>query len=241
MKQHTISHSILVSTVFFAACVSAQSVMKDDLLSAATHEWTGFYMGLNIGAVNHTMKITDTQSVFFNATMEQVSDPKLAGGIQGGYRRQLDYNRVSSVYGVEISANLSDARFSTQYGSPFALYQLDSEEALDAIFLFELTGGIAVDRTLFFLGAGLSWVHITGSMNNIDSIVFSQGFDVSKQAWGTVLSGGIEYALTQNVTLRFKVDVITPHTYTTTDNLNNQFKIANNITQGTIGINYQFA
>lgn len=198
-------------------------------------------MGLNMGALNHTMKITDTQAVFFNATIEQVSDPSLTGGIQGGYRHQLDCNRVSSVYGVEVSANLTDARFSTQYGSAFSLYQLDSKAALDALFLVELTGGIAVDKALFFLAAGLAWVHITGSMTNIDSIVFSQGFDVDKKTWGTVLGGGIEYALTQNLSLRLKVDVITPHTYTTTDNENNQFKIANYITQGSLGINYQFA
>jgi opacity protein-like surface antigen len=241
MKQVNIKRLIVVNTILFASYVSAQPLMKDEISNTRYHDWTGFYIGVNAGAVNHTMDITDTNAVFFDATVRQVSDPQLTGGIQAGYRRQLDHNRVSGVYGVELNANLTNARFSTQYGSSFALYQLDSEDALDAIVLLQLLGGIAVDRTLLFLAAGLSWAHITGYVDNLDSIMFSQGFDVDKKAWGSAIGAGIEYALTEQCSLRFKLDVITPHTYFTTDNLGNHFNIANHIVQGSIGLNYTFA
>src|ERR1700733_4895000 len=116
MKKININHHVLpIVIACFASCVSAQPYMKDDTLPARHRDWTGFYIGLNAGVVNHTMDLTDTNAVFFNATVRQVSDPKFTGGIQGGYRRQLDCNWVSGVYGVELSANVTDARFSTQY------------------------------------------------------------------------------------------------------------------------------
>jgi opacity protein-like surface antigen len=240
MQQIKHAITIVSSLLLLFILTTTHAAMKDDI-SRTPHDWSGYYIGLNIGAINHTMDLTDTNATYFNATLHQVSDPRLAGGIQGGYRHQVDCNRVSAVYGLELTANLSDARFSEDYGSSFALYQLNSEHRLDALYLAQLTGGIAVDRALFFLAAGLSWVQITGDTTNLDSIVFSNSFSVKKNELGTALGGGIEYAITDKASIRLKVDVITPHTYSTSDNLDNNFKIANNIVQGTLGVNYTFA
>lgn len=204
------------------------------------HNWTGFYAGLNAGAVNHTMKITDTNAATFNATLEQVTNPKLSAGFQAGYRQQLDLTKVSGVYGVEFSANFSNTTFKKQYGSPFSLYQLNSENELSDVYLLQLIGGIAADKTLLFLALGLSVANITGTTTNIDSVPFFNSFNVNNKAMGSAIGGGVEYAVNEKFSARIKVDVISPNSYSTNDNVGNSYQITNSIVQGTFGVNYKF-
>lgn len=209
--------------------------------STPTCLWNGFYVGFNLGFLNHTMNITDVQATSFLATIEQVSNPRFSGGLQIGYRHQMDLNRVAAVYGLELSVNYSNAKYSRELGSPFATYQLRSEHEITALGLLELIGGIAVDRTFVFLAAGMSWVNISGTTTNLDSIAFFNSFSVSKKEFGTALGGGIEYALDKQLSVRFKVDVLTPRTYSVSDNVGDSFHVSNSIVQGTFGMNYKFA
>jgi len=242
MKRFKLAASIFVSISLLSSAAFAQAALKGEVMPAvAPYNWTGFYAGLNAGFVNHTMNITDTQAASFLATIQQVSNPRFTGGFQAGYRRQLDLTRVSGVYGLEFSADFSNAGFKKEYGSPFALYQLSSENELKDVCLLQLTGGIAADRTLLFLAAGLSWVNITGSTTNLDNIPFFNGFNVNTKELGTAVGGGIEYAYSDTISVRLKIDVITPNTDSSSDNTGNTYQISNNIVQGTLGVNYKFA
>lgn len=244
MKQFTLlaSASILLTASLLSSTTFADISLKGEVLpSTITYDWTGFYAGLNVGVVKHTLNMTDNQASSFDATIQQVSNLKLTGGIQVGYRRQLDLTRASGVYGVEFSANYANAKFEKEYGSPFALYQLRAKNELKNVCLLQLIGGIAADRTLLFLAAGLSWSNISGSVTNLDSIPFFNAFSVAKKALGSALGGGIEYAFSDAMSARFKVDVITPNAYTTSNNVGNRYQISNNIVQASLGLNYTFA
>lgn len=222
-------------------CFSLYSVAHAEVSNKTSPNWTGFYVGLNAGLVNHTMNITDTEATTFLGTIQQVSNPSVTGGLQVGYRRQLDFSSITSVYGVELSANATNANFNKSYGSPSALYQLNSSNSLNSVYLFELLGGIAADRTLLFLAAGLSFANISGSTTSVNGTPFFNSFSMTKGEFGTAIGGGIEYLITDKLSARFKVDVITPNTYSTFDNVGDSFQISNSIVQGTIGINYKFA
>jgi len=241
MKQLKLVSSLFVSTLLLSSTAFAHTSLKGEMMPVAAYNWTGFYAGLNAGAVNHTMNITDVQATAFHSTIQQVSNPRFSGGLQAGYRRQLDLNYVSGVYGVEMDANFSNASFSKEYGSSFAIYQLSSKNVLNTVCLLELIGGIAADRTLLFLAAGLSWANIAGSTTNLDDVAFFNSFNVNKKEVGTALGAGIEYAFNEKISARIKVDVITPNTYSTYDNTGDIFQISNAIVQGTLGINYKFA
>jgi len=243
MKQMKLATSIFVSAILLSSSAAlAQAPVKNELIPAgASHNWTGFYAGLNVGAVNNTMNITDVQATSFNSTLQQVSNPLLTGGFQAGYRRQLDLAHVSGVYGLEFDANFANATFNKEYGSPFALYQLRSSNQLKTVCLLELIGGIAADKTLLFLAAGLSWVNITGTTTNQDELAFFNSINVAKKQVGTALGAGIEYAFNEKISARIKVDVVTPNTYTAHDNVGDAYQVADNVVLGTIGINYKFA
>jgi outer membrane immunogenic protein len=244
MKQFKLVVSLFVSASLLVPVTYARSLMKDEInpvAATAPYNWTGLYLGLNAGFVQHTMNITDQQATTFNATIQQTTNPHFTGGFQVGYRRQLDLSQVSGVYGVEFSADFANATFSKQYGSPTATYQLDSNNELNSLCLLELIGGIAADRTLLFLTAGLSWTDISGTTTNVSSIPFFNSFNVSKNPMGTALGGGVEYAFNDKFSARFKVDVITPNSYSTNNNTGDTFQISNSIVQGTFGVNYKFA
>jgi len=208
--------------------------------TVSPYNWTGFYAGLNAGGVKHTMNVTDIQASTFYATIQETSDPNFSGGLQVGYRRQLDPVRTSGVYGLEFSTNFSNATFNQEYGSPFALYQLSAENQLKNVYLLQLMGGIAVDRALMFLAAGLSWSTLSDSMTSLDGVPFFTGFNDSKTAFGTAVGGGVEYAVTKAVSARFKLDVIAPNTWLVFADTDDNFQISNNIVQATIGLNYKF-
>jgi opacity protein-like surface antigen len=245
MSQFKLITSLFVSATLLSTASFAQTIFKDEAMSVAVnapHNWTGFYAGLNAGLVNHTMNITDNQATAFFATVQQVSNPKFEGGFQIGYRRQLDLNKVSGVFGVELNADFSNTTtFRKEYGSPFALYQLSSQNELNNLCLLQLIGGIAADKTLLFVAAGLSWTNITGNTTSLDGAPFLNAFNVNNKALGTALGGGIEYAFNEKFSARVKIDVITPNTYTTWNNTGNNYQIANSIVQGTFGVNYKFA
>jgi opacity protein-like surface antigen len=96
-------------------------------------------------------------------------------------------------------------------------------------------------KTFLFLAAGGAWVNITGHVVNEDGIPFFDSFRLSRKAIAPALGCGVEYAVSEKISARAKLDVISPHTYTRRDNVDNTYQIASNIVQGTFGINYRFA
>jgi len=243
MKRSKLAAVIFVNVSLLSSATFAHVSLKGEDMPVevrAPYNWTGFYAGLNAGAVQHTMNITDIQAATFNATIQQVTNPAFTGGFQLGYRHQLDLTKASGVYGLEFSGNFSNATFNSQYGTAFTLYNLSAQNALKNLFLLQLIGGVAAERTLLFLAAGLSWTNITGGMTNLDGVPFFTSLSVNKKVIGTSVGAGIEYAFTDKISARVKLDVITPKAYFTSDNVGNSYQISNSILQGTFGVNYKF-
>lgn len=239
MKRQSLLSVLTISSILTCSNLYAKNYKGE--FGTELCYFDGYYVGLNAGFINHTMDITDINASSFLSTIQQVSNPKATGGILIGYRHQFVHDRVTSVYGAELSFNFASARYNEEFGSPFAMYQLQFDHRLNTVGLLQLLGGIAIDKTLLFIAGGLSWVDISGSVTNLDEIAFFNGFSVAKSMFGTAFGAGIEYAFCEKFSLRFKIDVIMPNTYTVSDNVDNKFEISNRIVQGTIGLNYKFA
>lgn len=244
MRPYRFAPILYLSICLFSNSIIASDTSKVDALPSINpqvYNWSGFYGGFNMGAVNHTMKITDTEATTFQATIEQVSNPQFSGGFQIGYRRQLDLTKTSGVFGAEFSTNFSDASFKKEYGSSFALYDLSTNNALKTLCLLQLVGGVAADKTFLFITAGLSWMNLTGQVTSLDGIPFFNSLNLNKNELGTSLGGGIEYAYSDKISARLKVDWITPNTYSTSDNLGDSFQISNSVVQALFGVNYKLS
>ena len=97
------SFHLLFSVILFfcSAGLASPAPNKDATIAVASqHKWTGFYIGGNLGAVKHTMNVTDNQATSFYATIQEVSNPQLTGGLQLGYRRQLQYSSLTHFYSL---------------------------------------------------------------------------------------------------------------------------------------------
>jgi outer membrane immunogenic protein len=216
----------------------AQASEKDP---RTAYDWSGFYAGLNAGFVKNKMTITDVNATSFYASLQEVTNPKGTVGVQAGWRRQLKLAQASGVYGVEVSANLSDAQNHRRYGSPFALYEFETDYKLKNVYLLEVIGGIAADRALLFLSAGVSWNRVDGNMTTLDSVPFFSTVHIKPKNVGAAVGGGVEYAFNDTLSARVKVDVICPNTRYVNDTLGAQFGVASTIVQGALGINYNIA
>lgn len=234
MYARIITSLVLNSVVFstFAGSMSAQDSLP--------HTWSGFYAGVNAGLVRYTQNITDDQAATFNATIQQTINPIFTGGFQLGYRHQMDAQILSGVYGVEFSADFSNASAYKIYGSPYALYELQAVNKLKNIELLQAIGGISANKTLLFLAAGFSSASVSGSLTNLDGAPFFESVNLGKTSFGWSLGAGIEYAMNDKLSARFKMDVLGSNNYTAWDDTGNNYELSNCNTQAVIGLNYKF-
>jgi outer membrane immunogenic protein len=96
MKQFKLA-PLFVGLTLLSSAAFAHVSLKGEAMPMAPYNWTGFYAGLNAGVVNHTMNVTDVDATTFLATIQQVSNPKFSGGLQIGYRSQIDLVSVPGV------------------------------------------------------------------------------------------------------------------------------------------------
>lgn len=242
MNYFQLAVSVWISASLLPGLTFASVLSKDELISppiAEGYDWTGFYAGIDLGLVKQTMNITDTQATTFYATLQQEFNPRFIGGFQLGYRHQINPARVTAIYGLEFNANFSDSKSTREYGSPFALYQLSTVNQLKNLHLIEFLAGIAVEQSFFFMGAGFSWTQVNGYVSNINGIPYFNSFTLNSRRISPALSAGVEYAFSDKISARFKVDAVSTNAYSAYDNTSNTYQISNTITQGTFGINYK--
>ena len=203
--------------------------------------WTGFYVGGNVGAG----AVTGTLGP--NGFGELITDPvggnaEFIGGGQIGYNWQFGPNII---FGVEwffdgISGNDHSA---TTFISP-ATGDLVAA-ALRADWVTTITGRIGfalpnADHWMFYLKGGGAWVQTQAT---ISDLTVPASIGVTKTVSGWVLGAGVEWAFAQNWTIKAE------YQYLGLDN----FDLGNGLLQdglfglhdgnaqmGTVGVNYLF-
>ncbi len=162
------------------------------------YNWTGFYVGGNVGVAWDTRTLTDD---FFRVSFS-TSRSGFVGGGQIGYNWQIS---PQFVIGVEwmfdgISINSDTERFVGFDGTPLA-----ATESIDWVTTLAARFGWAVNNWLFYGKAGGGWVHETETLINL-----ANGFAVSSSDTrsGWLLGVGIEYGFAPRWTARVEWDHI---------------------------------
>lgn len=155
---------------------------------APPFSWTGFYVGINGGGA-----FTDVRGNQFIGGGSVFGNP--SGGMVGG---QIGYNYQMNqlVLGVEASLDWADLN----KGRTFADGSSDNLR-VDSIGNVLARVGWAYDRTLFYVAGGYAGgdVH-AGAFNDTVTGLSYPG----NSAWqsGYAVGGGIEYAITNNVSVK---------------------------------------
>lgn len=220
--------NLLVGGSLLLASVAAASAADLPIRSAApapmmavpmVYNWSGFYMGLNAGGA-WTTGCTNYGLTFAGAAYGEwndqcrSSDTQFTGGAQVGYNFQAG----SFVYGIEADINgVGNSNGGTRTvvvpgagplgGDAFRITGVGDPGVFGTV---RARLGFAANRALFYVTGGLAWAsggndpRVAWYNNGLTPVrdpeaVFSRG---GRNDIGWTLGAGVEYAMTNNWTIR---------------------------------------
>jgi outer membrane immunogenic protein len=196
----------LMTAVAVVPSVSTQAALAGD---GAPHDWSGYYIGADLGGARSKTNLTNT-----------VSDPALnwtdfavgqslghtQSGLVGGAHVGMNFQKDRFLYGVELSAfragvtgggtlppNLTGSAGDDVFASKIRTLLLATARV-----------GYTFDQTLVYAKAGYAGATVSTSV--ADSVGSSGAGSNSSWRSGFALGGGVEYAVSANWTLGLEYD-----------------------------------
>jgi len=158
-----------------AADLPVRSAPPAPIVAAAPiFTWTGFYAGVNAGAA---FNANNNDGVVFGDTTffgDSDDDASFIGGAQIGYNYQMG----SFVVGLEGDLQWADFGSTTYAFGPAGVYTADSDDWFGTV---RARAGVAFDRALIYATGGFA-------------------FTDNRNGW--VVGGGLEYAITNNLSAK---------------------------------------
>lgn len=197
--------SLLPGVVAGASLVAGGTALAADMLEKAPpppgFSWSGLYVGGNIGGLwADTAGTVNPTAAAGTATAFPLADMSSNSFMGGG---QIGYNVQSGhlVFGVEgeMEAHSWSATRTATTAPPAPLGSGDNFTATspwEALLLVRL--GYAWDRTLLYGMGGISWTRVTVGTNSVSA---GGSFTDSVTFAGFTTGGGLEYALTTNLSV----------------------------------------
>jgi outer membrane immunogenic protein len=208
--ENPVRRQILLTSVGAVAIAGSALAAEPPLQPPPTFTWTGFYLGGQIGwarsndAANAELSLPLWPRFF--AKGYSIVAQGVIGGAHIGYNLQINQWIIGlegTVDGTSLSGSVSTSA-STPNRGPFGTLAASTREDVQGS--IRARAGIAWDRVLVYATGGAAF---TGISNNYSAILpaavpasffGSSGF--SKTLAGWTVGGGLEYAVTNNWSLR---------------------------------------
>ena len=214
--------------------------------------WTGFYVGAQIGGASfdpscHTTHSSGVFSTAFPCDGEGTTSSISSAGVIGGGKIGYDWQWNKVVLGAVGEFDWTDLNGTSrlqQFGSPTV-----GTASEDVHWLASARGrvGWAFDNVLFYATGGVAWTQIKAHASLIDPLdpAISFASQSSSDRTGAVAGGGFEYRFTPNLSFvgellwygfgTTSTTGVTPGGVAFTTQFNNQ-----DILAGTLGVNWRF-
>jgi outer membrane immunogenic protein len=198
---------ILLGTGSIVALTAATSVSAADLPVAApppavvAWDWTGPYIGVNVGAAKHRTSFYDLgdptccQLAFRNPDFFTSNQWRPTVGGQAGYNWQFG----NVVAGVEADLNWIEKSHNTIPADFFLGTPVFANARMNWFATVRGRVGLAFSNSLFYVTGGLAAARISESWGLVDRTPYFS-YDETKTAW--TFGGGVEHMLTKNWTVR---------------------------------------
>jgi outer membrane immunogenic protein len=182
---------------------------------APMFSWTGFYLGANAGygwgeGSANWGDYLDYYYSGWNSSYDGGTDPDgWFGGVQVGYNFQLQNNLV---LGIEADAQFGSMKDTLNYSASDPITGASDvgtiTSKIESFGTIRGRIGYAADRFLPYVTGGLAWGNVkvnedwTSTLGGVVQPGLSGSASVSETIWGWTLGGGVEYAVTDNWTVK---------------------------------------
>jgi outer membrane immunogenic protein len=221
-----------------AADLGPRPVYKAPALAPAVWNWTGFYVGANVGAAFDRSSIADdpsTSTAWLNNVTYANDETSIIGGLQAGYNWQWD-KLVLGVEGDISATSFNRSSAVTRIGSV-----TDNTYSSQLTWLGTIRGrlGWAFDRTLIYGTGGVAFANLKDQLSD-PNLPFTAAPSSGRTGWAA--GGGIEHAFADHWTAKVEYLHVGFGDRTATDTSGNGyvFKFKDSLDIGRVGINYKF-
>jgi outer membrane immunogenic protein len=203
MRRISLALAATTALTFAALGAGIQSASA----APATYNWTGFYIGGNIGygwgTANTTTDVPGgafsgvAAPVYSSVASPSIKNHGFTGGVQIGLNQQVN----NWVWGIEADFNALALRGSADTaGTPAGSVALSSHTEVNTDWLATLRPriGWAANNWLLYATGGLAITKIKYSQVNTFAIIGPEQASVSKTKAGWTIGGGVESALPNN-------------------------------------------
>lgn len=221
---------VLLAGTASAADLSTRYPVKAAPIPVQVFSWTGFYIGGHVGwgwaSNNLDYTVAGAPPVTFGYGLG--SSNGFTGGFQVGYNYQFANNVV---LGVEADFDWSDIGTSSLLvGGPVGGAVVSQN--VDYFGTIRARLGYAVDRFLPYITGGAAWAKV----NYTDP--FALNYDNTK--WGWTVGAGVEYAITNNWTVKAEYLYLGFNDSTTNYPFGDVMTVSSDIQTARLGVNYKF-
>jgi outer membrane immunogenic protein len=194
---------LLLATSGLIALVAAPTLAADmsapfTAAPVPAFNWTGFYLGANLGLLGSNFFITDAAAA---STFNLVNSNGFMGGGQVGYNFQAG----TFVFGVEFDGDGTTLKLHTSFLPTPAGSLLQGSATTPWVTTLAGRLGLAAGPWLFYGKGGAGWVD-----NRVVFTDLTTGLSATttNATVGWLAGGGVEYAIVPNWTVKFEYDHI---------------------------------
>jgi opacity protein-like surface antigen len=204
-------------------------------LMAPIYNWTGFYIGANLGGAWANGTLTDNLT---GASFTGDHSGVIGGGT-AGYNWQVSPNLVVGIEGTIDGTSIG--KTSNIVTVPINGVPTAIQGSVDTNWIATFAGriGFAQNNVLYYFKGGGGWVNNSATLTNT---ITGASVSASNTRGGGLVGGGIEYGISPNWTLKAEYDYLGLDHWTNSGPLfpGDTFTVSRHINIFTIGANYKF-
>ena len=177
----------------------------------AIYNWSGFYVGGNVGGGLLQDKYTALPGNGLDTagTQFEISDTNFIGGFQIG----ANYQFGPAVIGVEGSWDFSALSLTTLNAANLAPVPTTEKSQTNENWFATVAGrlGYAFNTVLVYAKGGAAWMQVDYTqytLNAQKSNVVNSQQQLADTRFGFLVGGGVEYAMTEQLSARFEYDFL---------------------------------
>jgi outer membrane immunogenic protein len=246
-----VSPGLVVALALAVVCIGAPARAADMTLPAssyypaaplppATYNWTGFYIGGNVGAG----LLADTATPIGPGTQGAAGGPLTNTnispvGVIGGGQVGVNYEWAPWVVGAEVSWDSSNITGSANVQDADGLTQ--ERTTSNPQWIGTATGrfGWASNDLLFYVKGGAALMHVNYTQDLlVPSVVATQSINDNRS--GLTAGAGVEYAMTENLSARLEYDFFDFRTKNYPGFTVTPISVQSYLHTLTFGVNYRF-